>query len=116
MRTGQLGVTGITRLCCGIICLALLLSASLCAQNLPGRTNTNTANAVLHIRVNVIPTVLTANPKEPAPTSSGINYIIPMVPQQTQTIVQETPTSPSTVPCNAQTCSAVLRTTTIIAY
>ena len=116
MRTGQLGVTGKTRLCCAIICLVLLLSASISAQSRPGRTNTNTANAVLHIHINIIPTVVTPKPKETAPTSSGISYIIPIVSQQDQTIVQETAAPQFAVPCNVQTCSAVLRTTTVVAY
>ena len=113
MRTGQLGVTDLTRVC-GLIVL-LMLSISLSAQNRQGRTNTNTATAVLHIQVRVMPTVLSQKSQPQPASSSDISYIIPIVTNQNQTVMQETQLN-QPANCTAASCSGILRTTTVVPH
>jgi len=118
MSIGRLGVTAPNRVCFAMITLILSLPVSLFAQGGQGRTNTNTASAVLHIRVNVVQTVLTPKPESQPVEPSSINYIIPMVATQNQTTISESVVAPSSqsASCTGTNCSAVLRTTTIVAY
>lgn len=122
MSIGRLGVTAPNRIRLAIIALMLSMPVSLLAQT-QGRTSTNTANAVLHIRVNVVQTVLTPKPESQPVEPSSINYVTPVVNTQNQTIVSESavPASPQSAssqgtPCTGTSCSAMLRTTTIVAY
>jgi len=115
MRTGRLGVTGI-RVCCLTIGLMFSLSVGLSAQSRQGRTSTNAANAVLHIQVNVVPTVLSHRPQPQTTSSSSISYIIPTVTYQSQTIVQEAQLTAQSGNCASAVCSGILRTTTIVAH
>ncbi len=99
-----------------MIGLMFLLSIGVSGQSSQGRAGTNTANAVLHIQVNVVPTVLSHRPQLQMTSSSSISYIIPTVTNQSQTIVQEAQLTPQSGNCASIVCSGVLRTTTIVAH
>jgi hypothetical protein len=117
MSISRLRLAAPKRIRLAIVTLIFSMPVSLLAQS-QGRTNTNTASAVLHIRVNVVQTVLPPKPESQPVERSSVNYIIPVVNTQNQTIVSESavPASPQKESCTGMSCSAVLRTTTIIAY
>ncbi|HVZ15621.1 MAG TPA: hypothetical protein VG897_00770 [Terriglobales bacterium] len=91
----------------------LLLACGGYAQT--GRANTNTGQAVLHIRVNVIPTTFTPSQPVRVAENEGISYSIP-----TGVLKQEVKTEESEFhaarpeACATQHCETTLRTTTIV--
>lgn len=102
-----------------VVGVVMLVSGSLWAQSQrsTGRTNTNTAHAVLHIQVNVVPTVFAgkqeANINEPR---KSITYLIPTVTLQQEVTTHDTIMSPAELQnqCVGDSCRAMLRTTTVV--
>src|SRR5258708_25734285 len=89
-----------------LVCLAFLtLSAS--TQSVRG--NTNTSQAVLHIRVNVVPTIMSSQQARSQSAGDTVAYHIPVDPAKTSVTIDLQPLPTAT----AQ--GGVLNTTTIIA-
>jgi hypothetical protein len=114
MRSDQRWTYRTARLFLPVALFTTLALSNAWAQSTKGRTNTNTAAAVLHIQVNVIPIVFTPGATPPR-QAEAISYIIPTVSRQDQIIVGESwMTSPQA--CTTQSCNALLRTSTIVAH
>ena len=91
--------------------LSIFLAVPILAQN--GRSGGNSPQAVLHIRVHVVPAVMPPHPRE-RPPDSAITYNVPA--QETSTEVIETTRElpGSSVGGNAGTGSIVLHTLTVV--
>lgn len=114
MRNIQSNSNGPKKAC--LIPVILLLAATGWAAN--GRTNTNTAQAVLRIQVNVVPTVLAAQQQALSrPSDSAVAYLVPTVALNQETSTQEmlVGTPQHQLPCSQAGCNATLRTTTVVA-
>jgi len=98
--------------------MILLVACGLSAQNPKGRTGTNTAQAVLHIQVNVVPMVFAQQQKAAVAEPAGISYTIPVVSRQDQSIMEESSMGLPAAPlrCTGISCAAILRTTTVVAH
>jgi hypothetical protein len=80
---------------------------------LPASAQSNSAQAVLHIRINIVPVVMAPPAPEPIkPLSSGIAYNVPTSKSNVEVIEQ---TRPLSAPGSSGFQGAVLRTVTIVA-
>jgi len=87
---------------------SLFTSASAFAQNGTGRNNS--AQAVLHIRINIVSVVMAPPPTEPyRPLGAAVTYNLPGSKSNVEMIEE---TRPFAAPASGQ--AAVLRTTTIV--
>ena len=100
------------------VAMATLVLTGTSAWAQSGRTNTNTAQAVLHIQVIVMPTVLTAVPHRDGDGKlSPVAYSIPAVTAQQETTTQETALQSFDLNARSENPAdnATLRTTTFVA-
>jgi hypothetical protein len=97
--------------------VGFLLLATLGGAAQTGRANTNTAQAVLHIHVVVVPTLYSLPPKTEESKAASVSYLIPHVRSQQEIIIQDQALDETQwrTLCAAGTCSPTLRTTTIVA-
>lgn len=99
-----------------LLLAAFVLIFAVAAQAQNGRANTNSAQAVLHIQVVVIPTVLTPAEHQRAPEAADVSYSVPTI-----NLKQEITTRESVLRgfpdehCLAEPCVGTLRTKTIVA-
>jgi len=106
-KMGQRGVWGLA-----LVFFLGTLSAS--GQN--GRTGTNTAQAVLHIQVVVMPTIFTPSQNLQRETANTVTYNLPSQLLRQELTVNESDLRGSVASaCSGETCSAALRTTTVVA-
>jgi hypothetical protein len=92
--------------------LCALASGPLHSQNHRGNTS-DSATAVMHIRVNVVPMVMTPSPQQNSQSPSGITYNIP--PTQPRLSITQQVRPLAAGDNTAQPAQALLRTTTVVA-
>jgi len=105
-----------SRLAIAILLAAILLTAAFApAQN--GAANTNSAQAVLHLQVVVVPTVFTPADNQHPSDMPAVTYSVPTV-NLKQEIKTEESVLRERLPdehCLAEPCTGALRTTTVVA-
>lgn len=96
---------------------AVLFLCALPGWTQNGQTNTNSSQAVLHLQVNVMPTVFTAPSAGEVSEKAAVSYSVPtlVVQQEIKTEVQILRELQPNQPCSAQPCSGTLLTTTLVA-
>src|SRR5579864_9293535 len=105
-------IRGLLQSAAALALFAMFTNLSALAQN--GAARNNSAQAVLHIRVNIIPVVMAPPPMEPnLPPATAVTYNIPVSKSKVQVIEETRPFSPA----NSNRMGpqgAVLRTLTIV--
>ena len=102
-------------LACGLVWILLFWTIGAQAQK--GRVNTNSAPAVLHIQVTVVPMVYSPSPKIETYPKNSVTYHFPSLNVPQEVIIRESAVrelAPDSL-CRGESCNAMLRTTTIVA-